>query len=363
MVMVISLILFLLPLVALPFFSLGFETPKVLLFESCVIFFFAYGFVKNNLHFSTPLRIFLLGGVILSITTLVFSYSSTVLFNNPIRMQGLFLQGIFFLWVIISVASSLTFRFLPFVSLGILSLSSIFLVDLTTGRAVGLLGEPNSLGGVAVILFVCAFFALSKQKGKWLYQSAGAICCLLTIFLSGSRSALLAFLLACLLIFVMVFKKTAYRAATGISLLFLCLTLSLPFFNTNDSWENRIQVWQTALVAGWSRPVFGNGIGNTTASLKLASQRLQNPIQYQYVDSSHNIMLDWWVQGGVLGLGILLYAFVISFQTFIQKQMLREFILLWTLIIILSFNPVSVSILAIFWWCIGRGFSQKTERM
>lgn len=355
---VVSQTLLFLPLFCLPFLPFGFETPKVLVFEFIAIGLFFYLLFTNTLHLSKSLQIGVTGIVLLIVTTLVFFYSATMWFNNPIRLQGLFLQIVLLLWMITSYSQKYI-KFSPTLSLlcfTLISISGYFFQHPETGRAIGTLGEPNSYGGMTILLGILTLFSWRNKKFRYIVW--GVIFCLsfTAVILSASRSALLAFILFVLL-FILWKKKISLSKITITALIFMSCSLCLPFVVRTNSWEDRSMIWQTALVSGFSSPLVGHGFGNITSALQKGAVTLENHIRFQFVDSSHNIILDWWVQGGLLGVTTLVYFVYTSLRIFIKHMMIEEFMVLLLSLFILLFNPASVVTLAIFWWVIGKSFS------
>lgn len=148
--------------------------------------------------------------------------------------------------------------------------------------------------------------------------------------------------------------KLSLLLITVICLIIYLFSYALPFFDKTP-YENRVQVWQSAFYAGMMNPGLGQGFGNTETALHNAAAGLDLPIQYYYVDSSHNIFLDWWVQGGVIGLSLLLILVYTAFNSFIAHKNERNIVLLLGMLTVLSFNPSSVVGLLGFWWIIGQG--------
>jgi len=126
-------------------------------------------------------------------------------------------------------------------------------------------------------------------------------------------------------------------------------------FEQGSLYENRGEVWTTALVAGFTHPLFGTGFGNTEVFLHQATLKLHNHLQGYYVDSSHNIFLDWFVEGGIVGLGLFASLLFQTFSRFVTAKQERNLVLLLGLTAGLSFNPVSIVLLIAFWWLIGQG--------
>lgn len=136
------------------------------------------------------------------------------------------------------------------------------------------------------------------------------------------------------------------------------LSLLLPFFENNDGlYQNRLAVWQTAFYAGLQSPIVGWGFGNIESAIHNAALMLNNPVRVEFVNSSHNFMLDFFVQGGVVGLLILCTILFLSTKNLILRSKKMELAILLGLITAMSFNPASVVILLGFWWVVGQGFS------
>lgn len=132
----------------------------------------------------------------------------------------------------------------------------------------------------------------------------------------------------------------------------LVFSLSLPFFSKSQSWDNRTLIWQSAVLAGWQSPIVGNGFGNLQLSLSKSAKNLHTTIQYENVDSSHNIFLDWWVQGGIIGVGALISLLIFSILSLVRANDKEKLTALLGLLVIVSFNPASVSTLLQLWWLI-----------
>jgi len=85
---------------------------------------------------------------------------------------------------------------------------------------------------------------------------------------------------------------------------------------------------------------------------------MNKDIQYVNVDSAHNLFLDFWIQGGILGVGLL-----VGFLGFGVIGLMRgeQVVLLVSLLGVLTsmlFNPASIVSLVHFWFLIGQGFKR-----
>src|SRR5258708_7820029 len=177
------------------------------------------------------------------------------------------------------------------------------------------------------------------------------------------RSGMIAIGIELVFIFLSQSKKVfslSLKTCVAICLSLYVASYAFPFFE-HVQYENRAEVWQSALYAGMINPGLGQGFGNTEIALHNAAAGIDLPIQYYYVDSSHNIFLDWWVESGVIGLSILLIIVYLTFAAFIKQNKKRELVLLLGMLTVLSFNPASIVGLLGFWWIIGQGLYDKNN--
>lgn len=311
-------------------------------------------FHKNKKHF-----FFLLGIIVLvNVFHLVKLSTDYTFWGNEFRMQGTLLLWFLLLFSILSSSEPIK-RLSPLFVLAVLFVQfflSFWIESGTLERAIGSVGEPNSLA--AVMIFVWPFFYFSLQKKRW--QIPGFLLAMalvgLTILFSGSRSGLIALLIQLVFFIGIVLFRLPLKQTLFACLCLLLVSFVSPFLVRGNVYENRGEVWQTALRAGLDRPLVGSGFGNTELALHEASLKLNNHLQGYYVDSSHNIFLDWWVQGGILGLGILLFLIFHTFSRFVATKDTRNLLVLLGLLAALSFNPASVVLLVQLWWLIGQGF-------
>lgn len=361
----ITFLLFGLSLVVLPFGRSFFEIPKVVVAELAIQVLFLsllfrhpgqlYAHIKSS---KTRFLLVLLGLILIS--QFIHPLKLT-LFGNVFRLQGAFL------WVhliFLSLFSTLInleklASWLPIATLSTLLVSAFIFGKNAVNRFYGLSGDPNALGAMAVFCFPWIF--QSKNLGVKLIGlglAAGLI------FLSGSRSALIAWLIEIFLLGSVIFLKIGLKKAFLGAVILMFASLSLPFLeeqvfyqNYNGSsvykFESRAQVWLVAFNAGFTNPFVGWGFGNTQTALQETAKGLNNTLQYVVVDSAHNILLDFWVQGGLVAVGVLGYLIYLSIRNLLQQSKLMYLSIFLGLIICLLFNPVSVVTLVQFWWLMG----------
>jgi hypothetical protein len=367
---IVFFLLFFLQFVVFPVGTSFFESPKVLLSEILILVLILYAFVisskKIHVH-KTQLILFGILGI-LSLWHLLFQQTDTTFFGNQFRMQGVLL-----LWLLMGFSLITSHMSLPRIPLwgigGILVLQLILsiIIDSGNGRAVGTLGEPNALS--ASVLFVWPFLlfptsqnVIRKKKvagrgrSRLIHQAVGIVVSILIILLSGSRSGLVAFVIQVLFLSLLFFKINFKTAAIVVILVTSCSSI-LPALE-NNPYENRIEIWKTALIGGYENWVFGFGFGNTEKILEMYGDKLYTGSHGYYVDSSHNFLLDFWVQGGFMGLSVIVLLLYLSLKSYIVRREKLLFTLCIGVVTVMLFNPVSVVTLLQFWWLIGQSFKR-----
>jgi O-antigen ligase len=364
-------ILFLLFLLQFFFFPVGtsfFEGSKVYAAEiAIVILFLLCLFSKEGIQYKNypkPCLFSLAGIAFIGLYHVFFDQTKTVLFGNIFRLQGTMLVWFLLAFALISAKVSIERKYIPtlsFAALVVQFICALLFVGVGSDRPVGTIGEPNALA--ASVLFLWPFVVLVKKKTKWywLQMILSTLIVLAMIIITGSRSAMIAFGIQVFFLLFVRFLPKRLGVATILALLFLCASYIFPL-TSHDVYENRGEIWKSALVAGTTHPVLGVGFGNAEYELHKANLQLHNHLPGYYVDSAHNIFLDWWVQGGVIGLGILVWLLYRTFAQFIVRQNILYITLLVGLLAALSFNPASVVSLIALWWMIGQSFSAPNKK-
>ncbi|MBI2020707.1 O-antigen ligase family protein [Candidatus Daviesbacteria bacterium] len=343
------------PIWVLPVGTSPFETPKVILAEVLIEVLLFLTLIKTKFSLKSFLNPAGLGlGILLILTIihLLFFRTETTFFGNSFRLQGVFLLWHLaaFWWLSKNIdLPSKVYRFSLF-TLTILTMSAYILGGDINGRAFGTLGEANSLAAAAIFFLPFGLINTPRWTKFVSLFLAGLI-----ILASGSRAGVSALLIQ--LIFLgLLFGIRLNLTKTLITSLVLGLTtFILPIWAGGGWYENRAEIWQTSLFAGSFSPIFGQGFGNSQQAIHQASLILNNNVQYQFVDSAHNIFLDFWVQGGLLGVSSLAIIIIFSIEKLLVRKQVRELLILLGLLVTLSFNPLSVAILVFFWWTLGQG--------
>lgn len=360
MVVFLTFLLFFLPLLVVPLGSSYFEVPKVIAAEIVIeillllVLFRKAKFFLNNFNYQYLVLFTLI--FFLTVIHLIFLRTNTTFFGNTFRLQGIFLLWHLLLFSLISIKVSLDKvpSWVYLLSLGGLLVGGLVLGGNELSRVVGTLGEPNALAGTVTFIWPFIYFRYSK----WYLKYASFIPVITLILLSNSRSGFIAFFIQILFILLLKIKFTLSKA-TLVCLILIGITGVLPFLEGGGVYENRGEIWSSAFIAGLQNPIFGGGFGNIEKVIPQGSEILKNNARFQYVDSAHNILLDFWVEGGIIGLGILLFLIYKTFDSFIKKSRMLETICLLGLLTVMFFNPVSVVNLIHFWWLLGQGW--KTQ--
>ncbi len=350
-------LLFLLSFIIAPFGTTQFENPKVIVAEALIIVVLLITLFKNPKIFSRKnLFVFLLCTVFsLTVIDLIFFKTSISFFGNAFRMQGIFLLWMLLLFSYFSFLSSLKKIpwFVIFILLIAQVVATIFLPLNESQRYVGVMGEPNATA--AFMLFLWPFLWFSLEKNSWwkiLIFFLATICIGIVFYLTNSRSAIIGFAIQAIFLFLFWWKKNLKQTVI-ICCCLLVASYSLTWFQKDILYENRLEVWTAGINAGLKNPLIGGGFGNTELLLHNAAVDKHLRIRGYYVDSSHNVFIDWWVQGGIVGLAVLLIFVITTLQRSIRQNNQRNIILLLGILTVLSFNPASVVGLLQFWWLIG----------
>lgn len=360
---IVWFLLFSLNIVVIPVGISPFEAPKVIIAEifiDILLLFTIFHFKKTDFKHLWSSQTILLGILlILSLDQLLLFHQFQNFFGNQFRMQGLFLFWHLLVFSFISRDIKLTHipKAFYFLSLIFLTLGTIILGVNQEGRAFGTLGESNALAATALFIFPFAYFRARKSLKLFSF-----LITLIIIFFSGSRAGLVGFGIEIFfLTFINFFKHSLFRT-TILSLILILLSLSLPLTEQVGWVENRTLVWQTAIQTGLQSPLIGQGFGNIQDPIHQTALKLDNPVQYQVVDSSHNFILDYWIGGGAVGVISILMLLFLSFQGLIRHKRILELTAFLGIITAMLFNPVSVVNLLAFWWLIGQGFAGTALR-
>lgn len=349
----VSFLLFGLFLVVIPIGISPFEAPKVIIAEVLIDLLLLIALFKfKKADFKSLISshsIFLGMLLLLSLDQFFLFHPPGAFFGNPFRLQGLFLFLHLLVFCFLAAKIAMPVReskLLYPLALVLLGMGTVILGFNENNRAFGTLGEPNALAATALFIWPFVYF----KAGKWLKITSLALL-LMIIFLSGSRAGLTAFIIEAVLI--VLYSRLDLAKTVSIAIAAILLALFLPFQESAGFFENRSDIWQTAIAAGFKSPVIGHGFGNVQDPIRQTAILLNNNVQYQVVDSAHNFLLDFWIQGGAVGLTAILILIYLTLQGFVRHKKIIELTAFLGLMTVMLFNPVSVVNLLAFWWLIG----------
>ncbi|MFA5932469.1 MAG: O-antigen ligase family protein [Microgenomates group bacterium] len=357
-------LLFGLMLFIIPFSISPYEVPKVI---TAILFIIIIGSITIFQNFHNLINFknkYFLIFLYLILSTLYFLLiDPSLIWGNETRPQGtLIYLSLFLLFLAakklpfdLKLVSKITSFTLP-----VLLLFTLIIGPRASFRFIGPLGEANALG--TAVLFLFPFTSLIKnQKLKYL----GIFCAAILILMCGSRIALLAFVLETLIIYFRKFRLIFIPGIIVTALIFI-FALIFPFLprqipdNLSLRFESRTDIWTVSYQAGFDSPILGQGFGSMEDSINKKAWETKNFIRFQAVDSAHNLFLNWWIMGGLVGVLIITSLITIALRNFyLQKNWIFLSILIGLLTVQL-FNPVSIVSLVQFWWILGMGFQNKT---
>lgn len=360
---IVIFILFFLPLIIIPLGYSFFEVPKVLIAELAIEMLLLVTLFKRNFSFQQYNRVFIMLLFciqLLAIVHLIFFPSTTNLFGNVFRLQGVFMLSHLLIFSLLSSLISLkdTPPLVYWLSFGGVLAGTYLLGNNLADRSVGSLGEPNALAAAVIFLWPFLYFSNSSIIRRKLTKLLLFLTVVIILFLTSSRSGLIAFSIQMLFLLLSnrfhlsILKTSIFCAVIAI------LSLLLPFFEKSRLLEYRLEIWETAFKAGLNQPIIGSGFGNIEHALIKTSEIINNNVRFQYVDSSHNLLLDWWVQGGSVGLILLISLLGLSYWRLTSRQQSERLILFLGIFIMLLFNPLSITTHTTLWWIIGQGFNK-----
>lgn len=359
------LILFGTAFLVLPFGTSWYEIPKVAVFllTSTVLSLLFFWKQPNwkTIHLSKLTASIYIGIAGITLISLFLQTTPTTFFGNIFRLQGVLLLWMLLLWSLYSPILSTTKKIGIIAMIALLGMvvAAFFGQTDLAGRAVGTIGEANSLG--AFVLFLLPLTMATKIQNRYslLFSVALVLVAGVCIFLSGSRSALVGLVIE--LIFFFRPRAIKLSLMTVVAIVILGASIALPFLEPRQDFDYRKDVWRTAVAAGMQRPILGWGIGNTEQGIEKGAHKIQTFPRFQYVDSSHNLFLDWWVQGGVIGLTLMSTLILLTIVGLIKKTETAYLASFLGILAVMLFNPVSVAILIPFWWLIGKSYNPKNQ--
>ncbi|MDD4761690.1 MAG: O-antigen ligase family protein [Candidatus Pacebacteria bacterium] len=216
-------------------------------------------------------------------------------------------------------------------------------------RAEGTFGNPTYLAAFALFAFGIALMLLTESSKSWqkIVFSSVALVNLITMYMSATRGVFVALFVGFIIFSGIIFfiktegKKIKILKKASLSGLLILLSLSAliwffrdsSFVSENETLRRltsisfsdrttmgRFLVWEIALKGAREYPVLGWGQENFVDVFnKYYDPALYN--QEMWFDRAHNVIMDWLVAGGVLGL--LSYIFIFGAVGFVIFRVIK----------------------------------------
>jgi len=321
-----------------------FEYPKALFFIIITVLLSVLTLIHwiySGMHFSIkhiPLEIKLLGFIVIAeLLAFIFSVDrATSLAGASYRFQGLIIQLVtiiyflnavyifpklensdrtdFFKWLIGLSVVAACLAFIPcFIDIRIFSLSNF------DNRLYGTLGNPNYLA--ILLIAIIPFFGLFsefKSKISRVLIAIGLLITLITLFLTGSRSAWVASIFALLIASILVIVKKKKYKMLAIVLIIIFISVGVFTFQkyqntqifhrlsmTEDnvgSVTTRLYLQKAGLELFTKHPIFGIGQETIAGQIEPYLPEYLKSNDIFYIDRTHNEFLDILVTQGLAGL-------------------------------------------------------------
>jgi O-antigen ligase len=298
--------------------------------------------------------------ILLSLIHLIEYPGPLTWFGNDFRAQGVLTLWALVVFAIVTkdIPLPTNTTLLARISLTLIAATTLLLAHNSAGRPLGTLGEPNALATVALFILP---FTLKNIKWKLNNVQLIYILTLVTIIIvqTHSRSALIALALQCFIYTTS--KKFRLSHIVLIASILMLASHATILLEKNHLWENRGEIWYTAVMAGLRNPIIGNGFGNTEQTFMMtAIDLVNNTLRYEYVDNSHNIWLEYFVQAGLLGLLSFMWVVISTLKQLVKENNTHLLVAFLGVLTALQYNPPSICALIGLWWIIGKGIATTT---
>ncbi len=202
--------------------------------------------------------------------------------------------------------------------------------------AYGTTAHPNVLAGWAVLSW---WLLIKKTELNKYWKTISTICVIAILLFTQSISALLAFLLALLTIFLKLNNKTLLILS---SIIIISAPVSIGFLakrSNNPSIWRRHYLNQAAINMIKNKPLFGVGINHFTIFVEKFAEKQEI---VRFVQPAHHFLLLWTAETGILGILILILIILQLWQNKQQTELLT-FLLIISPILALDHYLLTIS--------------------
>lgn len=227
-----------------------------------------------------------------------------------------------------------------------ISVDSLFRMEYA-GRIYGTLGNPPFLASyllLTVFIGILAFNNTGSRVLKGIYISI-ILLHMVTILMTATRGAILAGIAGCFILLVLFFVsnlnrlkytwKNIYKPLT-VTIIFLIVVITFvlksPYadhilkskaisrfsnITASESVISRLNTWNLAWNGFKERPILGWGQENFIGVYSVNSIKFKE--QQIWVDRAHNIVLEWLINAGIIGLFSYIAIFSVTFYVLWKK--------------------------------------------
>ncbi len=237
------------------------------------------------------------------------------------------------------------------------------------GRIYGTLGNPPFLASYLLLSVYVAFIAISFTKKHYLKLIYVLLCVINSsvIYLTATKGAIIAGLIGLIMIAsIQIIKSISINrrmVSYSVIILFMVTSSAFLIFTKTDvmkhditlsrftnmfsdpSTDSRLRVWNIAWEGIKERPILGWGQENFIGTYSTIP--IYDDFTEEWFDRGHNIVIDWLVSAGILGLfsyfAIFGIAFYILMKAYQQKAVSinQAFITITALIVYFIHNLVT----------------------
>lgn len=193
-------------------------------------------------------------------------------------------------------------------------------------------GHFNNPAGFAAFLSAALPFALVQNvysREKYFYFISSTII-IAAIFLSYSRSGILASSLICLL-FVLKKSSKCFRFSTWMKflvvILFTCGLVLMLYYLKQNSANGRLLIWQVSWEMIKEKPFLGHGLGSFQAHYMFyQADYLSNHLENKFVQLASDVKVPFneylkiWVEAGVVGVLFIVMLLCFTWKIFVKAK-------------------------------------------
>lgn len=333
-----------------------------------IIFLFVLAFVVGamffNAHFSiSPFRstfgdkIYSDSYIAIILYLLITFYVVIRLFSQITVLTGMIIGGF-----VLSIFSLLHAIFLYLLKLTEISYD---------GRITATVGQPNILGGILATLIPISFFMFLQSKGRArLFYLITLLLISLSTVLTMSRGAFIGLAFAGLVAFFYFVKNKKIKIFVILSIILVFGAIffapkpefdeDIPYlvkrflsFKSGENIEDmRLEIWKVSLTPISEKPIMGWGNSNfQNVYQRYLDKEVSPQSVFKEVETSHNIIVDLFVEWGV----IVAVITILGFVWLLTKSKATIWIKLALIILVTRsmFNITSVSIYGLFFSLLG----------